>query len=629
MDCFRIEDALDQVGVYTQRIPSIRDFMVEFLEPLMKNFTVEGLENLDEIIPLMGKYPITLISNHVSHLDAPAIYNLLYREGGNARKLAESLVFIAGRLAFEPDFTRLGLYMFDTLLVCSKRDMSENPGQANLMTKINMRAFRHSQQLQKQGKIIAIFPEGTRSRSGNLTNFVDSVYHYVTHKIVLPISLTGTDEILPTSSFLFRAARGKLTIGKPILVGEPSENKLKDIPDTLERMIIPDNTDKKRFVVENLALYVGKNLHRHKHGIYRNLYCSSVEKNNSNNLIKIPEKPDYKIAVIGNSTPATAYSAILANQNCTLKILLKDGEKAVNYNTTGMDLENFPLYYLPPNIKFTADPSVLEDADIIIQGVRPWEMTIYYDSLKDILKKSKAILVNVTKGITNSEYGLILDDLEKIYGMDSSRFAVISGATSTDQIMERKNTGIEIAAKNKKDMQTLIKLFSTGYSFARPAPVSSDIKGVQLGGALKNIYALGIGLVDGYYEKNLGGNSDSSLFHASYYMFREMTDMGSDLGAAKETFQGLSGQTDFMHTCFGQITRDRNYGKDYAMGTIKEGVQSSGLYGIRNLARLVDIKKYPIAHSIYQIIVDKKETEPIMTGLYESMRNLDMHMSDR
>ncbi len=73
--------------------------------------------------------------------------------------------------------------MIDTLLVCSKKDMSDNPSLADLMTRINMRSFRQAQQLQKEGKIIAIFPEGTRSRTGRLINFVDTVYHYSANKI--------------------------------------------------------------------------------------------------------------------------------------------------------------------------------------------------------------------------------------------------------------------------------------------------------------------------------------------------------------------------------------------------------------------------------------------------------------
>ncbi|MDH5655904.1 MAG: 1-acyl-sn-glycerol-3-phosphate acyltransferase [Spirochaetia bacterium] len=626
LDCFRFEDALDKVGVYTQSIPGIRDFMVEFLEPLMKNFSVEGIENLEEVIPVLDKFPMTLISNHVSHLDAPAIYNLLYREGGNARKLAESLVFVAGRLAFEPDFTRLGLYMFDTLLVCSRRDMSENPGQATIMTKINMRAFRQSLQLQKKGKVIAIFPEGTRSRTGHLGNFVDSVYHYVTNKIIIPVSLSGTDEILPTSSFLFRAAQGKLTIGKPILVGEFTEKQMNELPASIEKMHIKEGTDKKKFIVENLALYIGKNLHRHKHGVYRNLYRSTLEETQSGELISSPENPQYKIAAIGNSSPSTAFSSILANHACSIDIYIRDKNLAETMNSERIDTENFPLFYIPPTINFTSDPSVLEKADIILQGVRPWEMDEYYPQISEILKKSKAMFVNIAKGLTNSEYGLILEDLQKKYGISPDRFAAVSGATTPYQIMERKVSGLEIAANNPEDLKTLLQLFSTGYSFARPASVHDDLKGVQLGGALKNIYALGIGLLDGYYEKSLGGNSDSSLFHASYYMFREMTEVSCELGGKKETLMGLSGHTDFMQACFGSATRDRDYGKAISSGNFQTESQSSGLYGIRSLAGLLEIQKFPILHSIYRLIVNREEFEPVMSEVYEQLRNLDRHL---
>ena len=168
MDIFKNPEALEKVGVYTQPQDKARDFMMQFLSPIMKNFKVEGLENLEPIEQLIGKFPITLISNHLSHLDAPGIFQLLYASGSLGRKIADNMVFIAGRLAFEPDFTRLGLYMFGTLLVCSKKDMSDNPSLSDLMTKINMRAFRHSQKLQNEGKIISIFPEGTRSRDGRL-----------------------------------------------------------------------------------------------------------------------------------------------------------------------------------------------------------------------------------------------------------------------------------------------------------------------------------------------------------------------------------------------------------------------------------------------------------------------------
>ena len=622
MDSFRSEAALEQVGVYTQKIPFIRDFMLQFFEPLMGNFKVEGKENLEPILKLRGKFPMVLISNDVSHFDTAAIYNLLYREGPEARELADALVFIAGRLAFEPDFTRLGLYMIDSLLVCSKRDMSDNPGLADLMTRINMRSFRQSQQLQKDGKVIAIFPEGTRSRTGKLINFVDTVYHYVSNKIIIPVSLEGTEKVLPTNTFLFNAAHGKLTIGKPVLVGKLSAKQMAELPDFVERLELPATGDKKQFVIDNLALLIGQNLHRHRHGTYRNLYHGDSTAKNANELIQTPKSPVEEIVVIGHSPYSTTAAAILANKKVRIRILIDEAEKAEHFNERQIDADNYPLFKLPPNIEFTSDPDAVNDATIFVQGVRPWELDSYYGKLRERLTANPRPIINIVKGFTGSKYGLVLDDLEQIYGFDRSRLAVIAGANYPDQIMERKISGFEVAANTPEMVEHLAKLFSTGYVFTRPAINPDDVRGVQLGGALKNIYALGIGLLDGYYEMNLGGNSDNSLFHLSNRIFREMTTIGVELGGKESTFQGLSGMTDLMLSCFGQDARDRQFGHDLVAGTADATQKSSGLLGIKYLAGLIklDPERHPVAWAIHAVVSGHADVEKIMTEMTYRLR---------
>ncbi|MCB1307908.1 MAG: 1-acyl-sn-glycerol-3-phosphate acyltransferase [Leptospiraceae bacterium] len=623
MESFRDEHALERVGVYTRKDPAIRDFMVQFLGPLLSNTVIEGKENIPEIISLMGKFPMVLISNHLSHMDAPAIYQMLYDEGGDARTLANNLVFIAGRLAFEPDFTRLGLYMIDTLLVCSRRDMSDNPGMADLMTRINMRSFRQSQSLQKEGKIIAIFPEGTRSRTGKLIKFVDTVYHYVANKVIIPIALSGTEEILPTNTFLFNAARCRLSIGKPVLVGKLPSKQLAELPDSVQRLNIPnDIPDKKQFVIDNLALLIGQNLHRHRHGSYRNLYQGDVTDLSANILIHRAPDPVEDILIIGNSPYGTSTAAILANKKVQIRIYIPDEERVNRFNESNLDEDHYPLFKLPPNIEFTADPGSTGKSTIIIQAVRPWELDQYYPQLKATIQQTSGPIINVVKGFTSSPHGLILDDLEKIYGFNPARFAVLAGANYPDQIMERKISGFEIAATNPDMVDHLARLFSTGYVFTRPANNRDDVRGVQLGGALKNIYALGIGLLDGYYEKNLGGNSDNSLFHVSNRIFRELTELGTALGGKPSTFEGLSGLTDLMLSCFGQDSHDRQYGHDFIYGIADPDHKSPGLMGIRHLPDLIqlDPEKYPVAASVHAVIVQQKDIERIMTEIVSRLR---------
>lgn len=621
MNIFKEPESLEKIGVYTEGNESAREFMINFLNPIMSNFKVVGLENLELIDKVIGKYPVTLISNHLSHLDAPGIFHLLYTSGELGKKIAEKIVFIAGRLAFEPDFTRLGLYMFGTLLVCSKRDMSDNPSLSDLMTKINMRAFRLSQKLQTDGKIISIFPEGTRSRDGRLMPFVDTVYHYVANKVVIPISLEGTDKILPTSGFLFNAARGKLVIGKPVLVGDIKRKPGGEVLDELEHIQFPEIGDKKQFLIDNLALLVGSNLSKHKHGIYRNLY-NADRPIKENVLIQSIPKPEETIVVIGQSYRSTATATILANKNVEVIIYNPDKEITDACNSEHRDIVNFPLFKLPPNIKFSSDPEILRKASLFVQSTNPWQFETVYPSIQDELNKNKSVIVNVIKGFSSSPRGLISYDLEEM-GIEKSRLAVAAGAGYPEQMMERKISGLEIAAIDTSQIPRLVKLFSTGYIFSRPALIEHDIIGVQLGGALKSVYALVMGMIEGYFKDALGGDVDNTLFHLSNRFFREMVDIGVSLGGKEITFNGLSGLTDFMLSCFGADSHDRKFGNDLVSGIIPQKV-TSGSFGIKvisNLLRL-DFEKYPIMTAAHEVVVNNADGEEMIMIIQERLSKL-------
>ncbi|HRP69609.1 MAG TPA: glycerol-3-phosphate acyltransferase, partial [Turneriella sp.] len=304
-----------------------------------------------------------------------------------------------------------------------------------------------------------------------------------------------------------------------------------------------------------------------------------------------------EVGIIGHSPMGTAIAAALANKQVNIRVYIPSADKAKAFNEMNTDLGNFPLFKLPPNITFTANPKDLFKCGLYVQAVRPWELDEYYEKITPILNESYATIVGVVKGFTGSKYGIIFEDLEKIFKINPGRFAVMSGANYPEHILERKPCGFELAAVNTSLLAELIELFTTGYVFTRPAVNPYDVRGLQLGGALKNIYALGIGLVDGYYEKYLGGNNDSTLFHLAHRISAEMANLVVEMGGRKSTLAGVAGITDLMLSCFGQDSHNRQYGHDFVFETHNKSKTLSGVYGIKALPRLVKLRdgKFPIA----------------------------------
>ena len=617
MQVFQDKSALERVGVHNRQNAQLRDFMLRFLKPLTTNFKVQGLANAPQILALARKFPVVFVSNHMSHMDAVGIYTLLYQAGGAARVLADKLVFIAGRLAFEADVGCLGAYMFDTLLVCSRVDMQDNPALADLMTRINMRSFRKAQQLHKEGKIITIFPEGTRSRTGKLLKFVDSAYHFVNNKIIVPFSLEGTDAILPPESFLFCAAAGRIYIGKPILVGKLAPKQMQALPRDVDQLVIPDVVDPRQYVLDNLALLIGSHLHHHRHGSYRNLYQSVPNGVNENRLIQRRHKPNERITIIGHSGIGTAIAAVLANQDANIQIYIIDAEKEKTYNQQRGDLQHFPLFKLPPNINFVSNVELLADTTLWLQAALPWELDAYFTQLKDMLAHKSVPIISIMKGCMGPPFQLILEYLTNTFQLMPDYMGVLAGANHSHQIIERKYVGFEMAAYNTLLVKRLLPLFNTGYVATRAAVNPDDVTGVQLGGALRSIYAIGIGLIDGYYHMSLGGNNDNSLFHLFNPFFAELRRLGIELGGRPSTFFGLAGLSDFMLSCFAQDSRERQYGFDYMQkqmsapnSTVAKAAQESEAamrYRWLNLRLLADFiqeraENYPVASAIYAIM---------------------------
>ena len=144
--------------------------------------------------------------------------------------------------------------------------------------------------------------------------------------------------------------------------------------------------------------------------------------------------------------------------------------------------------------------------------------------------------------------------------------AVLSGPTHAEEVARRMPTAVVLGCIDARVAERLQSAFSTRHFRAY---TSSDVAGIELGGALKNIFAIAAGVGDGL---GLGDNSKAALVTRA---LAELSRLGEALGGRRDTFQGLSGIGDLMVTCFSQHSRNRLVGERLGRGETLGGVVAS------------------------------------------------------
>lgn len=232
--------------------------------------------------------------------------------------------------------------------------------------------------------------------------------------------------------------------------------------------------------------------------------------------------------------------------------------------------------------------------------------------LRDVLKQFKAVfqpknhlIVNVAKGIEVETLLRMSEVTESILG--SCRYAVLSGPSHAEEVSRAVPTAVVIASRNPSDAEQAQKLFMNN-NFR--VYTSDDLIGVELGGALKNIYAIAAGMIDGMA---LGDNPKAALMTRAV---AEMARLGVALGGKPETFSGLSGIGDMIVTCCSGHSRNRHVGEELGRGKLMTDIQkemglsvAEGVPTAQSAWALADKHgiETPIIHEVYRILYDGED----------------------
>lgn len=324
-----------------------------------------------------------------------------------------------------------------------------------------------------------------------------------------------------------------------------------------------------------------------------------------------------KIGILGAGGWGTALAILLHNNK--QKVTLWEYEKEYAH-TLDEFRENFyflPKIRIPREMKITNDIDIaVYKQDIILISTPTQYIRHVINEIKHIDLTSRIIL-SVSKGIENESLmtvsDMFLDVFQKIH---KKNIVVLSGPSHAEEVARRVPTAVVAASSDNANAQTVQKTFSNRFFRVYR---SSDVKGVELGAALKNVIAIAAGISDG---AGFGDNTKAAIMTRGS---REIMRLGLRLGAKENTFYGLSGIGDLIVTCESKLSRNRYVGEEVGKGKklknvlsemkmVAEGVATTK--SSHELAKKLKIE-LPIIEQVYKVLFlgknPHKATEILMT----------------
>jgi glycerol-3-phosphate dehydrogenase (NAD(P)+) len=277
---------------------------------------------------------------------------------------------------------------------------------------------------------------------------------------------------------------------------------------------------------------------------------------------------------------------------------MRDNDLAETINNTRINKRYLPNLDLRKNITATSQIEDIKESDLIIFCV-PSDAFRDVSLLASSFINENTFLVTATKGVEKDDFSLMSKILEEYYS--KNLIGILSGPNLAEEIANHHLSGTVIASKHKILRDEVIQNLSTDFFRIYE---NDDPYGVEMGGALKNIYAIACGIADGL---NSGENTIGMIMTRG---LGEMSRLATDLGANPQTFLGLAGVGDLITTCASPLSRNHQFGKYIGEGlSVEEAKKKIGqtIEGLKTLKVVKNISdkhgvEMPIVDSLYKII---------------------------
>ena len=259
-----------------------------------------------------------------------------------------------------------------------------------------------------------------------------------------------------------------------------------------------------------------------------------------------------KIAVMGAGSWGTTFAKVIADSGNPVTVWARKDEVAHEINTRHTNSRYLGDIVLSDLITSTSDPvQAVSEADIVVLAIPAQSMRANLSQWKDHLK-ADCVLVSLMKGIEGASGKRMTEVIAEVAEVPLSRVAVVSGPNLAKEIAESQPTATVIGCESATTAEALSDLCANSYF--RPY-TNADVVGIELGGAIKNVIALAVGIADG---QGLGDNSKASIITRG---LAETTRLAVAMGAQQHTLSGLAGLGDLVATCASPLSRNRTFGR--------------------------------------------------------------------
>jgi len=329
-----------------------------------------------------------------------------------------------------------------------------------------------------------------------------------------------------------------------------------------------------------------------------------------------------RVAVFGTGSWGTAYAAVLADAGSQVRMWGRRAELIDQINSSHVNGDYLPDLLLPEAISATTDPEeAVYDVDVVVLAIPSQTLRVNLAQWADFLPRHAAV-VSLMKGVELGTTKRMSEVIAEVGGVGPERIVVVSGPNLAKEIAAKQPAASVVACVDEAMAERVALACAAPYF--RPY-TNTDVVGTELGGAVKNVIALAVGMAEGM---GMGDNTKSTIITRG---LAETLRLGVALGADPATFSGLAGVGDLIATCMSPLSRNYTFGVNLGRGmTVQEVVAGTRqtAEGVKSCQSILELARHhgidvPIIENVVAVVHEGRTPDRVVDMLMSRARKAE------